>query len=122
MNEPRLHVRETDGQETPDICGTAIDLINRNIASAEKVSLAIVFINPGKSSTPHYHKVTEEIYYFLEGHGRVIVGEQVFNVGPGSTVFIPLQKLHQVINDSKIRLKLLSADAPPYDRSDVYYS
>jgi len=122
MNQPRLHVREIDGHETTDICGKAIDLINPDLAASEKISLATIYIDPGKSSKPHYHKTTEEIYYFVEGHGRVIVEEQVFNVAPGSAVYIPLLKLHQIINDSSVRLKLLSADAPPFDPVDVHYT
>jgi mannose-6-phosphate isomerase-like protein (cupin superfamily) len=113
-------MRENDGQEFPDICGTAIDLINPETAASEKISIAVIYIDPGKSSTPHYHKVTEEIYYFLEGHGRVIIEDEVYKVSSGSAVYIPLFKLHEVINDSAIRLKFLSADAPPYDLTDVY--
>jgi mannose-6-phosphate isomerase-like protein (cupin superfamily) len=120
MNEPQLHVTESDRPTVPDICGTAIDLINNKISSSKNISLGVVYISPGKSSTPHYHKVTEEIYYFLEGNGRVIIEDCVFKVGPGSSVYIPLGKLHQVINDSATSLKLLSADSPPYDTADIF--
>lgn len=121
MNRKHINIRESDGKETPDICGSAIDLINPDIAGSKKISLATIYIDVGKSSRAHYHKVTEEIYYFLEGHGRVIVEDQIFNVEPGSAVYIPLDKLHQVVNDSTIRLKFLSADAPPFEPADIYY-
>jgi mannose-6-phosphate isomerase-like protein (cupin superfamily) len=120
MNEPQLHVRESDCPKVPDICGTSVDLINKEISSSKNISLGVVYIKPGKSSTRHYHKVTEEIYYFLEGYGRVIIEDHTFTVSPGSSVYIPLGKWHQVINDSTKHLKLLSADTPPYDTEDIF--
>jgi mannose-6-phosphate isomerase-like protein (cupin superfamily) len=121
MKTQRLHIREADGQEVKDICGFAIDLINPEFAGSKKISLATIFVDPHKSSKPHCHEVTEEIYYFIRGHGKVIVEDQAFNVGPGSAVYIPLRKLHQVINTSSTRLKFISADAPPFDPKDIFY-
>jgi mannose-6-phosphate isomerase-like protein (cupin superfamily) len=121
MNIRQLHIRESDGIASPDICGASIDLINSGLAGASNISLATIFIDPGKSSKPHYHKITEEIYYFLDGVGRVVIEDQVYNVGPGSAVYLPLHKLHQVLNDSPICLRFLSADSPPFDPTDIYF-
>ena len=40
----------------------------------------------------------------------MIEGE-TFEVGPGSAVYIPLRKLHQVFNDSPRRMKFVSDSA-----------
>ncbi len=106
----------------PDVCGSSVDLVNPAIAGSKAISLATIYIEVGNQSKPHYHKVTEEIYYFLEGFGRVIIDNEVFNVSKGSAVYIPLLKVHQVINDCSTRLKFLSADTPPFDTSDIYFS
>jgi len=112
---------EKEGTRLPDICGAAVDLINGPISGSKHISIAIIYIDPGKQSIPHYHKNTEEIYYFLEGNGRTIIEGETIDVGPGSVVFLPLFKRHQVINDSQQPLKFLSSDAPPYDPADVYF-
>lgn len=121
MVNNRIFVHEDDVPPFPDLCGEAIDLINSEVSSAKKVSLATIYVEPGKSSPLHYHKVMEEIYYFVEGSGLVTVGSQTFEVRPGAAVFIPVGEPHQVINNSERRLKLVSADSPPFDPHDIYY-
>ena len=44
---------------------------------------------PGASTTPHYHPRTEEIYYVVEGTGRMQVGDELREVRPGDAVAIP---------------------------------
>jgi len=120
MSQSKLHIRETDRREIKSLCGIAFDLITPKAAGSKKISFATIYIDPEKSSTPHYHKLTEEVYYFLEGNGRVKVGDQVFEVSHGSAVYIPVLQTHQVFNDGSTRLKFTSADSPPFDRKDVY--
>ena len=103
-----------------DFCGTALDLINSEVSQAKKVSIATIYVDAGKSSPMHYHKVMEEIYYFVEGTGTVTVGSQTFQVRPGSAVFIPVGERHQVTNNSDKPLKLISADSPPFNPDDIY--
>jgi len=117
----RIFGHERHLPEEPDICGSAIDLINSARSGTKAISIATIFIDAGKSSQPHYHKFMEEIYYFLEGTGRVIVGSETFDVDPGAAVFIPIGVLHQVINSSNARLKFVSADSPSFDPADIYY-
>jgi mannose-6-phosphate isomerase-like protein (cupin superfamily) len=121
MANARIFVHEDDVEPVKDICGMAVDLINSEVSSARKVSVATIYVEPGKSSPLHYHKIMEEIYYFVEGTGTVRVGSQTFEVRAGAAVFIPVGEVHQVSNDSTKRLKLISADSPPFDLSDIYY-
>jgi mannose-6-phosphate isomerase-like protein (cupin superfamily) len=120
MKKLRQHVHETDRPQVRSICGSAIDLINTRISGSEKLSLAVIYVDPGMSSKPHYHKKTEEIYFFLEGSGRVIVGDREFEVRPGSAVHIPVLKQHHVVNNSTAKLKFISADSPPFDLADIF--
>jgi mannose-6-phosphate isomerase-like protein (cupin superfamily) len=117
----RLCIHEKDSPAQQDICGTAIDLINSQVSPVKALSLATIFIDGGKSSQPHYHKVMEEIYYFIAGHGEVIVGDETFAIEPGTAVFIPVGNTHQVINRSDERLKFVTADSPSFNPADIYY-
>jgi oxalate decarboxylase/phosphoglucose isomerase-like protein (cupin superfamily) len=56
----------------------------------------------GKQTRGHRHAGQEEVYVFVQGWGKMIVGDEdssPFNVGPGSVVLIPDGAFHRVIND-----------------------
>lgn len=119
MTEKRLVIHETEGEVVPDICGTAIEMINSKTAGSTKVSFAKLIITPGEKSRPHYHENTEEIYYITEGEGTVIIGEDVFDVRQGHAIFLPLGVRHQIINKGNDDLVFVCADAPVFDPADV---
>jgi oxalate decarboxylase/phosphoglucose isomerase-like protein (cupin superfamily) len=50
----------------------------------------------------HRHAGQEEVYFFVQGRGKMIVGEETDEpvaVGPGDVVMIPDGAFHRVIND-----------------------
>ena len=51
-------------------------------------------MQPGASTTPHYHPKTEDIYYILDGTGRMTIDGQTRDVGPGDAVAIPPGAAH----------------------------
>ena len=57
-------------------------------------------LHPEKSTTGHNHKGQEEVYQFVSGYGTMIVGEQVYLVGPGDVILIPDGDFHKVWNNS----------------------
>lgn len=55
----------------------------------------------------HRHVGQEEVYFFIQGYGKMIVGEETsdpFNVKSGDIVLIPDGAFHRVINDGEINL------------------
>jgi mannose-6-phosphate isomerase-like protein (cupin superfamily) len=123
MIRQQLLFREVDGERTPDICGIAVDLINPDTVPSARGSLAVIYIEPGRKSSRHYHKVTEEVYYFLEGFGCVVVEGEEITVEAGSAVYIPIGRVHQVSNTSpSLPLRFLSIDTPAFDVTDVFPS
>jgi mannose-6-phosphate isomerase-like protein (cupin superfamily) len=85
-------------------------------------TLAEARLPPSSSTTPHYHQKTEEIYYILEGHGLMRVGEETAPVGPGDAVAIPPGTWHQITNGSDVTLKFLCCCAPSYEHDDTFLS
>ena len=56
----------------------------------------------GQQTRGHRHEGQEEVYFFVEGLGKMIVGEETsepFVVGAGDVVLIPDGAFHRVIND-----------------------
>lgn len=71
------------------------------------------------STTPHYHRRTEEIYYVLEGQGVMRVGEDSRPVGPGDAIAIPPGASHQITNSGAGVLKFLCCCTPGYEHEDT---
>src|SRR5262245_3663772 len=75
-------------------------------------SLAEARLPPGKSTTPHYHPRTEEIYYLLSGRGSMQIGDEVREVGPGDAIAIPPGQVHTITNTGSETLLFLCCCAP----------
>lgn len=101
-----------DGSEIREL------LAHRNSCIRQQ-SLAEARVAEGASTTPHYHPLTEEIYYILEGTGRMRIGDDVQDVGPGDAIAIPPGQIHTITNDGSTTLKFLCCCAPGYEDSDT---
>jgi mannose-6-phosphate isomerase-like protein (cupin superfamily) len=120
MTQKKLVVHEDEGEVVPDICGTAVEMINTTTSGSTKVSFAKLIIDPKQRSSHHYHKETEEVYYILSGAGRVIIGDQTYDVIPGHAVLLPIGVSHEIINTVDQHLVFLCADGPLFNPEDVY--
>jgi mannose-6-phosphate isomerase-like protein (cupin superfamily)/ketosteroid isomerase-like protein len=101
-----------DGSEIRELAGIPT-------GNAEKQSLAEATIPPGGETEEHYHRVTEEIYFFTAGHGRLRVGDGESEIAPGDTVVIPPGTRHKLWNTAAEPLKLLCSCSPPYSHDDT---
>ena len=55
---------------------------------AVRYSLAYAIVKSGETSAPHKLKVSE-VYYILEGRGRMFVGKESAEVSAGQAICIP---------------------------------
>ncbi len=61
----------------------------------------------GQQTRGHRHAGQEEVYIFVQGFGKMIVGDEdsePFAVQPGDIVLIPDGAFHRVINDGEMNL------------------
>jgi mannose-6-phosphate isomerase-like protein (cupin superfamily) len=93
-------------------------LAHRNSCIA-KQSLAEARLPVGGSTTPHYHPLTEEIYYILTGEGRMRIGTETSPVGPGDAIAIPPGIEHEITNTGSETLVFLCCCAPAYEHTDT---
>ena len=101
-----------DGSEIREL------LAHRN-SCIRNQSLAEARLPPGGATTPHYHPKTEEIYYILSGAGRMRIGDELRDVGPGDAIAIPPGQIHQIENTGRDTLLVLCCCAPAYEHSDT---
>jgi mannose-6-phosphate isomerase-like protein (cupin superfamily) len=104
--------RTKDGSEIREL------LAHRN-SSLRHQSLAEARLPRGAATTPHYHPLTEEIYYILEGSGEMRIGDEARHVESGDAIAIPPGKVHQILNRGESVLRFLCCCAPPYEHHDT---
>jgi uncharacterized cupin superfamily protein len=57
---------------------------------ARKLGYNLTVIAPGKAAFPkHSHRVNEEMFFILEGHGELRLGDAVYPVRPGDVIACP---------------------------------
>ena len=101
-----------DGSEIREL------LAHRN-SCLQKQSLAEARLLPGASTMHHYHRLTEEIYYILEGRGRMTIGDEARDVVPGDAIAIPTGTIHTITNTGSATLIFLCCCAPAYEHADT---
>jgi mannose-6-phosphate isomerase-like protein (cupin superfamily) len=82
-----IRTRELEPIVPPD--GSEVREIARPPDTARNQSLAEARVPPGGETAEHFHRASEEIYHFVSGKGRMRLGDQESEVGPGETVLIP---------------------------------
>ena len=112
----RLETRQAfitaDGSEIRELAG----LPSGNAANQ---SLAEATVPADGDTVEHYHRTTEEIYYFTRGSGRMRLGVDEFAVREGDCVVIPPGVRHKLWASSEGALKLLCCCAPAYTHEDT---
>ncbi len=53
----------------------------------------------GQEEGPHEHVGKEQVYYFTYGRGKMLLGDETFEVRDGDAIYIPAETQHAFIND-----------------------
>ena len=73
----------------------------------QNLVLSQTCLRRGKQTRGHRHPGQEEVYFFVQGSGQMIVGEETdtpFSVSRGDIVLIPDGAFHRVINNGDMYL------------------
>ena len=85
----------------------------------ENQSLAQATVPAGTSTDAHYHHVSEEIYHFTAGSGRMRLGDREGHVRAGDTIVIAPGIEHKLWASPDEDLVLLCCCAPAYSNDDT---
>jgi mannose-6-phosphate isomerase-like protein (cupin superfamily) len=101
-----------DGSEIREIAGRAVGTtLNQSLAEAT--------IPPGGATVEHFHRETEEIYFFMRGHGRMRLASDEREIQPGDAVVIAPGIRHKVWATGEEPLRFLCCCAPAYSHEDT---
>lgn len=101
-----------DGSQIREIAGRAVGTtLNQSLAEAT--------VPPGGATVEHFHRETEEIYFFTHGHGRVRLADVEREIRPGDAVVIAPGIRHKVWAAEDEPLRFLCCCAPAYSHEDT---
>ena len=116
MQRIRLEDREAfitaDGSSIRELAGIPT-------GNAVNQSLAEATVAPGAETVEHYHRLSEEIYFFTSGAGRMRLGDSEGDVRAGDTVVIAPGTPHKLFNTGTEPLVLLCCCSPAYSDEDT---
>ena len=72
----------------------------------ETLSVGGIKIQPGKKSFSHSHPNNDEIYYIHSGKGTMTIGENTFEISPGSVILYDGKEDHYITNTGETEMYL----------------
>ena len=116
-----MEVSRLDGAEpfTTKDGSTIREVAGRVSQPTRNQSLAQATVPAGGPTDAHFHHVSEEIYFFTSGRGRMRLGEETAEVRAGDTVVIAPGIEHKLWADGAEDLVLLCCCAPAYSDEDT---
>lgn len=66
------------------------------------------YLEPGVGFEPHVHKDCEEVYYFLEGTGEMVIDNNKIQVGKGVCILVEADESHGLTNTGGTRLRFIT--------------
>jgi mannose-6-phosphate isomerase-like protein (cupin superfamily) len=118
-----IDVRSLDGAEpfvTKD--GSTIrELCGIPAGGTTLLSLAEATLEPGQETERHYHALSEEVYFVLDGVGEMEIDGGRATVRANDAVPIAPGLRHQIANTGDAALRILCVCAPPYSHEDTYF-
>lgn len=89
-------------------------LLNPDNSSNKRVTITEVHLKAGAIQPRHTHNASEQIWYAIKGHGKLLLAddkEKDFKVG--DVVRFEENDIHGLLNDSNDEFIYISVTAPP---------
>jgi mannose-6-phosphate isomerase-like protein (cupin superfamily) len=95
------------------------ELMHPDVHGNRAQSLAEATVPAGRRTLLHRHQLGEELYHITAGRGRMTLGADCFDVGPGDTIYIAPGTAHCIEAIGTKALRLLCCCAPAYSHGDT---
>lgn len=97
---------------------TIYELIPEAARKELDVGLAVGILPPNQKAIPHYHNLSEEVYYIIGGQGKARVGGEELPIKRGTVIPIPTKVIHSLENTNVEELNVLCLSSPAYVEGD----
>ncbi len=106
--------RVADAPTVPCPCGSSTRVLTA--ADGAPCSFHITTI---RDSVRHYHRDTTEVYYILEGTGRIELDGEWTAIEPGRMIWIPAGTRHRLVADGEV--KTIVFGVPAFNPQDEHF-
>jgi len=118
--------------QTPIVEGIAPDLIQvvrtndffrRVVATGENEQVVVMTLQPTEEIGSEVHPNTDQVFFFVEGEGDAIIGDEVRSFDDGDLVFVRAGTPHNIINRGTRPLRLITVYEPPeHARGTIHHT
>ena len=98
--------RVQDAPTVPCPCGQSTRPLTR--ADTPVCNVHVTFIT---DSVKHYHRECTEVYYILQGRGKMELNGDVIDIEPGTVVYIEPYTPHRLFSDEGVQILLVGIPA-----------
>lgn len=109
----KVFTRE-DAPTVPCPCGQSTRIISRTDGLACNLHVTSI-----RDSVKHYHRQCTEVYYILEGQGKMELNNDTIQIGPGSVVSIEPNTRHRLFSDLGVQAIIIGI--PAWDPNDEFF-
>jgi len=74
-----------------------------------RYDIGYAIIYPGGKTGGHSHEEAEEIYHIIDGRGKMILGDEEFDIESGDTFIVPSKVMHSTLNTGSTPIKFFWA-------------
>ena len=99
-----MQLKYTDHNIGGDIVKDNETYLLKDNKTLNNLVLSSTCLYGGQMTRGHSHAGQEEVYFFVQGTGMMMVDEEKFRVSAGDIVLIPDGAFHRVINDGEMNL------------------
>lgn len=94
-------------------------LLQAGGAADTGLTITWVEVGPGGRQLPHHHD-PEQVYVVVRGTGRMLVGGEERDLGPGDLARVPPGAAHGIVNTGDGPLVYVSAATPAFAVTELY--
>ncbi|MCW8933677.1 MAG: cupin domain-containing protein [Gammaproteobacteria bacterium] len=98
------------------------ELMHPNTHGNKSQSLAEAIVKPNEKTLLHKHLKSEEIYFIIQGNGKMNLNNETIQVTTGDTICIMPGTEHNIENTGNENLKILCCCSPAYSHDDTIIS
>ncbi len=73
-----------------------------------ELTVSMTELKPMQETRGHSHMGASEVYFFVDGRGKMQIGMQEYSVKKGSVILVPRGEFHKVINLDKEKLSFVT--------------
>ena len=96
-------------------------LLNPENSESERVTITEVHLEKGAVQPRHTHSTSEQIWYALQGSGKLLLAENLEkDFSAGDVVRFAENDVHGLLNDGDSEFVYISVTSPPIDFGYAY--